>query len=316
MGQRSFANIDGVALKKKDTVNTNLQYLALRKSAVMIFEDDPISLMLGKTLKNFTRVTLEVEAVDIGYNQLKDFIQVYIFDGMISATVHTAPQQPTLDGRGFKGNEVINFGWSPNGNGYAGFSFKYMETYSNGEKKSSANVKLMLNLEKDEMDQMVAGALINNPSSDIIDKTKVNKGHILSIAHPSLAVQLVDKPDILTYSLELESVGDGDDTLYGRQLTDSLRTKIDITTKTAGIEKYRELNNTDEFAPLYIREKISAVEQTLKQFNYGALSRSEKLELSDKRRLSVSFVGDVPILKTGFTDSVAGGITTKVFQLG
>jgi len=315
MGQRSFANVDGVMLSKKDsTSNTN--FLALRKPAKMMFEDDPIDLEKGMKLNNFTKMTLEVETTMCDYLMLKDFIQVYLVDGMVNASIHTAAQQAGLDSRGLKGNEVFNFGWTPNGNGYAGFSFKYRESYSNGEKQTSAIIKLSVTLEKDEMDIILATSLVNVPSYDVPDKSKVNPGHLMSVYHPNLSTLLLEKNEILSYLLEMESVGDGDDTIYARPLPDYLRTKIDFVTKTAGVQKYSDLKRTDEFSPLYIREKISANVQTLKQFNYASLSRTQSLDISDKRRMNISFVGDIPILKNSFSDSTGGGITTKVLALG
>jgi hypothetical protein len=281
-----------------------------------MFEDDPIDLEKGMKLLNFTKMSLEVETMMCDYDMLQDFIEVYLVDGMVDANIHTAAQQATLDSRGLKGNEVINMSWSPNGNGYAGFSFKYRESYNNGEKQTSAIVRLSLTLEKDEMDQLLATALVNNVSADVVDRTKVNPGYLISVHHPNLSTVLLEKTDILSYLLEMESVGDGEDSLYGRPMPDYLRTKIDFSTKTAGMQKYYDLKRTDEFSPIYIREKISATEHIVKQFNTASLSRGQSLDISDKRRLSISFAGDIPILKSGFSSAVAGGITTKTAQFG
>ena len=284
MGQRSFAYIDGIMLTKKDDWNTNINHLGLRKSSTLKFEDDPIDIERGRKLLNFTKVTLEAETVECDYNMLRDFIEIYMVDGAVNAAIHTAPQQAAVDSRGLKGQEVLNFGWSPNGNGFMGFSFKYKESYNaNGEKKTSAVVTLVLTLEKNEMDAILATALTNTLNTPIYTRSKVNPGHIISIAHPSSGVLLLDKGDINTYSLEMESKGDGEPTLYGREQHDLLSTKIEITTKVSGIPGYKALNLIDELSPLYIYEKISDTVKTLKKFNYGALSRSQSLNIGEKK---------------------------------
>lgn len=317
MGQRSFANIDGIILSKKDSGVLNVNHLGLRLPAKMMFEDDPIDIEKGRKLLNYTKVTITAETLECDYNMLQDFIQVYLVDGMVNAQIHTAAQQPALDSRGLKGNEVFNFGWTPNGNGYLGFTFKYRESYNAaGEKKTSAIVTLTLTLEKNEMDLIISAALTNLYTVPVFTKSKVNPGHIIDIQHPNGLTSLLDKSDLSSYTLEIESVGDGEPSLYGREQSDYLRTKIDFITKVAGILKYKGLANTDELSPLYIYEKISDTVRTLKQFNYGALSRSLPLEISDKRRLTISFMGDIPILNTQFSNSVTGGVTTKIIQFG
>lgn len=317
MGQRSFAYIDGIMLAKKDDWNTNINHLGLRMPATLKFEDDPISIEKGRQLLNFTKVSLEAETVECDYNMLRDFIEIYMVDGAVNAAIHTAPQQAATDSRGLKGQEVLNFGWSPNGNGFMGFSFKYKESYNaNGDKKTSAVVSLSLTLEKNEMDAILALALSNTINTPVYNRSKVNPGHLIDIQHPNGSTSLLAKGDINTYSLEMESKGDGEPTLYGREQHDVLSTKIEITTKVSGIPRYKEINLIDELSPLYIYEKISDTVKTLKKFNYGALSRSQNLSIGEKRRNTITFMGDIPMLKTAFSDVVSGGITTKTIQFG
>jgi len=307
---KSFVNIDKVILGKYGSnCLVSAQPLGLRNPAKMTIEDDPIQIELGQSVRNFTKFGLEVETIQCDYDMLKDFIEVYCVDEKVDAHVMTGPQQAATDSRGLKGNEVINFGWSPNGNGYAGFAFKYTEEYSSGTKKTSALVKLALSLEKDEAELLLATALTNGTAlTDTKDYAAVNPGNLVSIEYPS-AMNIFEKGDLFSYKLDMESKGDGDN-IYGRPSSDYNDVVFEmITKKDASLTKLRAINAIAENAPLYIYEKLSPTLYLQKQFN--RISRVAVAELSDKRFMKLTFKTQVPILNNVFSTSVAGGITYK-----
>jgi len=307
---KSFVNIDKVILSKFGSNGTvSVQPLGLRNPAKYTIEDDPIQIELGQSVRNFTKLGLEAETVQCDYDMLKDFIEVYCVDEKVDAHIVTAAQQAATDSRGLKGNEVINHGWSPNGNGYAGFSFKYSEEYSSGTKKTSALVKLALSLEKDEAELLLATTLTNGSLlTDTKDYAAINPGMLLGIEYPG-AANIFEKGDIASYKLEMESKGDGEN-IYGRPASDYLDTMVEIISKKdATVAKLRAINALAENSSLYLYEKLTPTIYTQKQFN--RISRVAVNEISDKRFLKITFKTQIPILSAVFSTAVAGGITYK-----
>ena len=307
---KSFVNIEKVILSKAGSNgNTNVQPLGLRQPAKLTIEDDPIAIELGQSVRNYTKFNLEAETIQCGYDMLKDFVEVYCVDEKVDMHAVTGPQQAALDSRGLKGNEVLTFGWFPNGNGHMGFGFKYTEEYSDGTKKTSALIKLPLNIEKDEADTILALASVNSSEpTDTKNYTNVNPGYLVAIEYPA-AANLFTKDNLHSYKIDIESKGDGANT-YGRPYSDYLDVVIEIITKKdASIAKVRELNALAQNSALYFYEKLSPTVQTQKQFN--RISRTVFSELSDKRYLKATFKTQVPILSSAFSTAVTGGITYK-----
>lgn len=316
MSNRSFAYVDKIILSKKDTSDTNVQPLALRTPGIITITDDPISIENGLTLRNYTKMVIEATTHQCDYAMLADFINVFSIDGMVNAHIVTSAQQATADSRGLKGNEVLNFGNTPNGNGYAGFYYKYSEQYDNSTRKTSCLVRLTLMLEKDEADLLLATAKVN--TSEVaagIDRTRVNPGIIMSIENP-IGTALFDKTDLQSYKLDLESKG-GDDTIYGRPDIQALAANVEIiSSRDSGWDKMRNMFNGNELASLLIHEKISPTLFTRRVFNENMIARSPEFQTTDKRYMKLTYKGEIPIIKTTFAAWTANGITTNNMIFG
>lgn len=314
---RSFVRIKAAAFSKMNTGGvTSLQNLGLRNDATLIIEDDPLIVDRNVPIRNFVKFGFEGETVEVDYDKLKDFLEVYCVDGLVDAVFITADQQAALDGRLLKGNEILRFGSSPNSNGYLGFGIRYTEEYSNGTKKTSCVIKADVNLEKSEADTILALALTNS-SSEVIDppdKTRINPGIITAIESPT-GTPLVAKKDIHSYKLTIETKGD-EPGLYGRTYPDYVSVTLEIVVKEAGVMAMRTLMNTNELPTITIKEQISSTEYTHKVFEAKSLGRVVKNEVGNKRMMTINFQGDIPVLGVTFASELVETITTNTITFG
>lgn len=309
----STPGIKKIVLSKYDSLFTqNVQPLGLRKTGKLIISDDVVKLEKELSVRNYTKFTAEAETVQCGYDMLRDFITVYCADGRVDAHILTMPQQAAADGRasGLKGNEMLGFGWSPNGNGHMGFGFKYMEEYSNGKKETSAQVKLQVNLPKAEADHILAFNQVG--TSSLIDTLKpqdVNPGIILTIEHPT-GTTLLGMEELVSYKLELESKGDGE-TIYNRPVTDYISVTCEIVTKHSSIAAMRSIQNISELASLSIKERLNTNTLSEKLFGAGSIARVLENEIADKRQLKCVWKGNVPIHAIDFRTITQSGVVVK-----
>lgn len=303
--------IKKIILSKYNSLFTlNVQPLGLRKNGKMVISDDVIKLEKELSVRNYTKFNAEAETVQCGYTMLRDFISVYAADGRVDAHILTMPQQSTPDGRGLKGEEMLGFGYSPNGNGHMGFGFKYIEEYSNGKKETSAQVKLQVSLPKAEADTILAFNQAGTSSiPDTLKPLDVNPGILIGIEHPT-GIGLIGMDDLVSYKLELESKGDGE-TVYNRPVTDYIAVTVEIITKNSSIAAMRTAHGISEFASLAIKERLTNTVITEKVFAAGSISRILETEIADKRQMKLVWKGNVPIHAIDFRTIVIGGITVN-----
>ncbi len=310
---RSFASIEKVVLSKKDSNGTqNAHRLGLRYPAKLTISDNPITIDRNRPISNFVDFDFEAETLECDFYMLKDFIEVYCVDGMIDAYMMTAAQQPTADSRGMKGNEIYQFGWNPNGNGYLGFGFKYVESFSNGNKKTSATVKGKLSLENTEASTILLSALTNDLYlNDFGSQHKINPGNIVSISYADS--ELISKHEIHSYNLSIETKGD-EPTVYGRECSDYLSVTCEIVTKNSGVNKFQEILSRATNSNLVIKEKLSPNLYFEKEFE--AIGKAVSVEIGDKRFMKLTFKGDFPLINTSFTSNTSEGVMVRIMKLG
>lgn len=304
---RAIAGIKSVKIRSKNWI-TGLPTtsLGLRYPAKLTIEDEAIEIEKAKSVRNFVKFSLEAETIQCDFAMLKNFIGTYAVDGAVQAELMTESQSGAADVRGLKENEVFKFGSADaQPNSALGFGFKYNEEYSSGTKKTSCTIKGNLSIEKDVADAMLATVLTDSPTfgTDVKDYDSVSTGNLVSIEHPT-ASSLLGKADIISYKLGVETKS-GDATIYGREGVDYLSVSLEIVTSASSMANQRLLNAIAEDGSVSITTKAQtgsgAVDDT-KTFVSGVFGRVSKNEIGDKRNITISFKGEVPIRDISFVD--------------
>lgn len=318
---KSFVDLDKVVLSKMGTDGvTNPQNMGLRYPAKLTIEDVPITVERNRAVRNFVRFMMECETINCDWAMLQDFITVFCVDEMTDGHFVTAPQQAADDARaaGLKGAEVFNFTDSAAAdasNNFLGFNFRYVEEFSESTRKISCFVKSMVELEKQDADAILDAVLTNTSTptdgESLSKKQNLNLKEIL-FQNDGYEFKL---RDLVSYKLELESVGDGS-TLHGRPNIDYIRVNLEIVSKSSGVDKFQDLGDeADSFFGsdnLQITTQQDASTDIIKSFAGHYISMINTLEIGKQRFIKLNITGDVPVLKVAFTSNA----TSKTITFG
>jgi hypothetical protein len=304
---RAIAGIRSVKIRAKNWIaGLPTTSLGLRYPAKLTIEDEVIEIEKAKSVRNFVKFSLEAETIQCDYAMLKNFIGTYAVDGAVQAELITESQSGAADVRGLKGNEVFKFGSADaQPNSALGFGFKYNEEYSSGTKKTSCTIKGNLSIEKDVADAMLATVLTdsNTFGTDAKEYASVSTGNLVSINH-STPGNLLGKADIISYKLGVETKA-GDATIYGREGIDYLSVSLEIVTSASSMANQRLLNAIEEDGAVEITTKAQAgsgASDDKKIFVAGTIGRVSKNEIGDKRSITITFKGEIPIRDITFVD--------------
>lgn len=318
MSRATYGIMKYILAQKGSSFAAGKQEMGLRRPAEFVVEDAVVGIEREKHVVNYKKFSSKVETVQCGYDMLKDFIEKYCVDQMVEAHIVTQPQKATPDSSpraNLKGNEVYNFTYGSDNNGYMGFKFKYVEEYANNKHEAFAEITNQVALPKAVADEIITLAKV--ATSTLTDTNKpqnVDPAILTAIEHPS-GTALVDLTDIVSYKLELESVGEGE-SMYARPYIDDLSVKITLISKKAMNEDYLSITGVDENTSLTILRKISATENIAYEFEANTVSRKLGNKNSNSRSHEIVWSGKIPLFKATFSTSVAGGITTKKIIFG
>lgn len=301
---RSRAGIEVFAVGGKDVALGSAPFfnVGMRENGTLEINDDVRNDWRDKPDPIAKIFTATAKSYQVRYEDLKVFIQNFCVDGDVKTQLVTTPQ--ALDGAN-KVKDVYNFGYTPNGQGYMDFGFKFELG-----KERSADITTKVRLPYQLADTLIRTAKTNTTAlTEGVDTAKRYRPYLFTIESPS-GTNLVDQINVKNRMITLESEGE-DSELSGKTSVNFIKHNIELTIDAASVDAFISLLEKDSQSTLKLYEWVTPTVRECYFFN-GSVGRQDQF-MTDKtkRELKITFAGKSSLLDIDFAEATAGGITTK-----
>lgn len=308
---RSYAGVKSIKLfKKDDWANATgfLTHLGLRADGSLQITDATVTDHLNRTVNYGKIFHIMGDTYQVPFETLRTFIQQFAADSMVNASIVTYPQ--SIDpNSGVPIQDVFTFGYTPNGNGYAGFDFDF----TLDQKERKCKVDLEVKMSQIDANSIITAAKTNTDTyGTAIDRTKIYPPQNIIISGASPSDILMDKSVISDFKLELKTKGEKSQ-ITNRTMVNFVDASLEFSGLAAQVDDFLSYmaRATDQSITFEHDVATNVIEKFV--FN-GSIVRTDEFFMGkDKRYIKAVFKGEIPLLNisTSVVSDVLSGITTK-----